>query len=182
MMNDDLQNRDRQALVALYEEFGGKIYKSAIFLTDSREEAEDIVQETFMRAYRSIHKFNGRSTLYTWLYRIFLNVTHNLRRKKYIHERFLSKYRIEQRTDSIEDPINDLDKDTFTQSLRDALKRQKLKHREIIVLRFFEDLKLQEIAERLNISIGTVKSRLHIALKKIKKSIGNIEPFANTND
>jgi RNA polymerase sigma-70 factor (ECF subfamily) len=182
MMNNDLQSCNRQALNALYEEFGGKIFKSAIFLTDSREEAEDIVQETFMRSYRSIHRFNGQSTLYTWLYRIFLNVTHDLRRKKYIHERFLSKYRIEQRTDPIEDPINDLDKDAFTQSLQDALKRQKLKHREIIVLRFFEDLKLQEIAERLNISIGTVKSRLHIALKKLKKSIGNIEQFANTND
>ncbi len=182
MMNNDLQNCDRQALNALFEKFSGKIYKSAIFLTDSREEAEDIVQETFMRAYRYIHRFNGRSTFYTWLYRIFINVTHDLRRKKYIHERFLSKYRIEQRTDSIEDPINDLNKDTFTQSLQDALKRQKLRHREIIVLRFFEDLKLEEIAERLNISIGTVKSRLHIALKKIKKSIGNIEQFANTND
>jgi len=182
MMNNDLQNCDRQAFDALLKEFGGKIYKSAIFLTDSKEEAEDIVQETFMRAYHSIYKFKGRSSLYTWLYRILLNVTHDLRRKKYIHERFLSKYRIEKYSDPSEDLINDVDKDIFTQCLQDALKRQKLKHREIIVLRFFEDLKLEEIAERLNISIGTVKSRLHIALKKIKKSIGNIEQFANTND
>jgi len=182
MMNNNLQNCDRRALDVLYEEFGGKIYKSAIFFTDSREEAEDVVQETFMRAYRSIHKFDGRSTLYTWLYRIFLNVTHDLRRKKYIHEKFLSKHRIEEHTDPIEGLMNDLDKDAFTQSLQDALKRQKLKHREIIVLRFFEDLKLKEIAERLNVSIGTVKSRLHIALKKIKKSIGNIEQFPNIND
>ncbi len=177
-----LQTDDKQALNALFEDYGNRIYKSAIFLADSREEAEDIVQETFLKAIGSIQGFKGRSSFYTWLYRIFLNTTHDLRRKKYIHKKFLSKFKPEENINPIEDLIGQMDNDTFSQSLNDALKCQKMKHREIIILRFFEDLKLIEIAERLNVSIGTVKSRLYHALRKIKKSMKNIEQFININD
>jgi RNA polymerase sigma-70 factor (ECF subfamily) len=177
-----LQTGDKQALNALFEDYGNKIYKSAIFLADSREEAEDIVQETFLKAIGSIQGFKGRSSLYTWLYRIFLNTTHDLRRKKYIHKKFISKFKPEENINPIEDLIGQMDNDTFSQSLNDALKCQKMKHREIIILRFFEDLKLIEIAEMLNVSIGTVKSRLYHALRKIKKSIKNIEHFINIDD
>ena len=185
-MNNDivnnLKNGDTQALDALFKECGNRLYKSAIFLADSREEAEDIVQETFLKAIGSIQGFKGRSSLYTWLYRIFLNTTHDLRRKKYIYKKFLSKFKPEENINPIEDLISQMDNDTFSQSLNDALKCQKMKHREIIILRFFEDLKLIEIAERLNVSIGTVKSRLYHALRKIKKSMKNIEQFININD
>ena len=177
-----LQTDDKQALNALFEDYGNRIYKSAIFLADSREEAEDIVQETFLKAIGSIQGFKGRSSFYTWLYRIFLNTTHDLRRKKYIHKKFLSKFKPEENINPIEDLIGQMDNDTFSQSLNDALKCQKMKHREIIILRFFEDLKLIEIAERLNVSIGTVKSRLYHALRKIKKSMKNIEHFINIDD
>lgn len=177
-----LQTDDKQALNALFEDYGNRIYKSAIFLADSREEAEDIVQETFLKAIGSIQGFKGRSSFYTWLYRIFLNTTHDLKRKKYIHKKFLSKFKPEENINPIEDLIGQMDNDTFSQSLNDALKCQKIKHREIIILRFFEDLKLIEIAERLNVSIGTVKSRLYHALRKIKKSMKNIEHFINIDD
>lgn len=177
-----LQTGDTQAFNALFEDYGNKMYKSAIFLADSREEAEDIVQETFVRAFGSIHRFKGRSSLYTWIYRIFLNITNDLRRKKYIQKKLLNKFKPEENIDPIEVLIRQMDNDKFSQSLHDTLKSQKMKYREIIVLRFFEDLKLIEIAERLNISIGTVKSRLNLALKKIKKSIKNIEHFININD
>lgn len=177
-----LQTNDKQAFKTLFEDYGNRIYKSAIFLADSREEAEDIVQETFLKAMEAIHRFKGRSSLYTWLYRIFLNTTHDLRRRKYIHKKFLSKFKFEEHIDPIEDLNRQMDNDQFSQSLHDALKSQKMKYREIIILRFFEDLKLIEIAERLNIGKGTVKSRLYHALKKIKKSIKNIEHFISIND
>ena len=177
-----LQTNDKQEFNTLFEDYGNRIYKSAIFLADSREEAEDIFQETFLKAMEAIHRFKGRSSLYTWLYRIFLNTTHDLTRRKYIHKKFLSKFKLEDHIDPIEDLNRQMDNDQFSQSLHDALKSQKMKYREIIVLRFFEDLKLIEIAERLNIGVGTVKSRLYHALKKIKKSIKNIEHFIDLND
>lgn len=177
-----LQSGDRQAFNTLFEDYGNKIYKSAIFLADSREEAEDIVQETFLKAMKSIHRFEGRSSLYTWFYKIFLNTTHDLRRRKYLHKKFLNKFKPEETTNPIEYLNRQMDNDLFSQSLHEALKSQKTKHREIVILRFFEDLKLREIADRLNISLGTVKSRLSQALKKIKKSIKNIEHFIDIND
>ena len=177
-----LQTGDPQALNTLFEEYGNRIYKSAIFLAGSREEAEDIVQETFLKAFKSIHGFKGRSSPYTWLYRILLNTSHDLQRKKYVRQKFLNRFKPDEHCDPIEDLIDQMDKDMFSRSLHETLTCQKIKHREIIILRFFEELKLTEIAERLNVSTGTVKSRLHQAIKKIKKSIKNIEHFVNSND
>ena len=185
MVNDivnRLKNGDARALEAVFKEYGDRLYKSAVFLTGSREEAEDVVQETFVRVLASIHGFEGRSSLYTWLYRIFLNVIHDLRRKKYLHQKFLARYEPEENIVPIEDLIRSIDNETFAKSLGEAMKNQKMKHREIIVLRFYEGLKLREIAEILNVGIGTVKSRLHHGIKKIKKSIGNIEHFGDTSN
>lgn len=186
MMNNDaigkLQKGDKQALETLFVEFGCKLYKSAIFFADSREEAEDLVQETFARAFVSIRGFKGKSSIYTWLYRILLNISHDLRRKKYIHTKFLGKCWVEDYASPKEGPIHELEKNEFAKTLHAAMQCQKMKYREIIVLRYFEDLKLAEIAERLDIGIGTVKSRLHHALKKLKKSIGIEEQFKCLND
>jgi len=186
MMDSDsikkLYEGEPQALAELYDEFGGRIYKSALFLADSREEAEDMVQETFVRAFRAIRRFEGRSSLYTWLYRILLNVAHDLIRKKYVRKKFASMNRVEEFADPIEKLSASIDHDQFAQSLRAALACQKMKHRQVIVLRFFEELKLGEISARLGIGIGTVKSRLHHALKGIKKLIPNIEQYANRRD
>jgi len=145
-----LRANDPRVIHTLYRDYGNRIYKSAIFLADSREEAEDIVQETFARVFASIHHFKGHSSVYTWLYRIFLNVFHDLRRRKYVHQKFLSKFKTEEQIDPIGDLCRQMDIDKFSRSLHAALKSQKMKHREIIVLRFFEDLKIVEIAERLN--------------------------------
>ena len=177
-----LHEGEPQALAVLYDEFGGRIFKSAVFLADSREEAEDMVQETFLRAFRSIRRFEGRSSLYTWLYRILLNVAHDQRRKKYVRDKFAIVNRAEEFADTTEKLTASIDHDQFAQSLKAALACQKMKHRQVIVLRFFEELKLDEISARLGISIGTVKSRLHHALKGIKKSIPNIEQYANRCD
>lgn len=176
------QARDDRAPDDLFREYGNRIYKSAIFLADSPEEAEDIVQETFLKAYKSIHGFKGQSSPYTWLYRILLNTCHDLRRKKYVRRKFLTLFKPDDLCHPIEDLIGQMDNDTFSRSLQNALASQKTKHREIIILRFFEDLKLSEIAARLNITVGTAKSRLHHALKKIKGSIKNIEHFVMIND
>jgi RNA polymerase sigma-70 factor (ECF subfamily) len=185
-MNTDMECQfkkgDNAACESLYKEFGKRLYKSAIFLTNSREEAEDIIQETFSRIFASIHRFQGRSSLYTWAYRIFLNVNHDLIRRKYVHKKFLNWYKPEENIDPIADLVKDLDNDKLAVSLGEILKNQKMKHREIIVLRFYQDLKLNEVAEILQVGIGTVKSRLHHALKQVKKSIGNIEHFRNKND
>jgi RNA polymerase sigma-70 factor (ECF subfamily) len=181
-MANHSKNGDELALESLTKEFGNRLYRSAIFLSDSREEAEDIVQETLLKAFGSIQGFRGQSSLYTWLYRIFLNTVHDQRRKKYSQKKFIEKFKIESLVYPIEDLNRQLDNKQFSKSLHNALKFQKLKHQEIIVLRFYEDLKLAEIAKRLNISTGTVKSRLYHALKKIKKSIKNIEQFMDIGD
>jgi RNA polymerase sigma-70 factor (ECF subfamily) len=181
-MGNQSKNSNVRALESLSKEFGSRLYRSAIFLSDSREEAEDIVQETLLKAFGSIQGFRGQSSLYTWLYRIFLNTVHDQRRKKYSQKKFIEKFKIESLVYPIEDLNRQLDNKQFSKSLHNALKFQKLKHQEIIVLRFYEDLKLAEIAKRLNISTGTVKSRLYHALKKIKKSIKNIEQFMDIGD
>ena len=99
-----------------------------------------------------------------------------------MHQRFLNRYKPDENIDPVEDLIRSIDNETFAQSLCEAMKCQTPKHREIIVLRFYEGLKLSEIAGILNVGIGTVKSRLHHALKKIKKSVGNFEHLGDPGD
>jgi RNA polymerase sigma-70 factor (ECF subfamily) len=179
---NQIKKNDIPTPESLVREFGNRLFRSALFLSDSRDDAEDIVQETFARVFASIHRFEGRSSLFTWVYRIFLNTTHDLRRKKFLQEKFLNKFKTEEPANPVPDPLDQLDNEMSGRSLHEALKSLKMKHREVIVLRFFEDLKLKGIAERLNINTGTVKSRLHHALNKLKKSIKNIEPFLEIKD
>ncbi len=130
-------------------------------------EAQDLVQETFLEAIRSIHRFQGRSTIYTWLHAILLNLTRRSRRhrQRLVYDEELINGEI---SPANENP-NSLDTGTAASALGNALNRLSDAHREVIVLRYYEELKIHEIATSLDISVGTVKSRLHYAIEEMQK-------------
>ena len=148
----------------LLDAYGDRLLRSGFLLCGDETEAQDLVQETFLQAIRSVHRFQGRSSVYTWLYAILLNLArrHHRRQRRIIYDDEL----VESETD--DEKASQLDNGTASCALQSALLKLSAAHREIIVLRYYENLKIHEIASHLGVSKGTVKSRLHYALEQLQ--------------
>ena len=147
--------------------YGNRLLRSAFLLCGNKTDAEDIVQDTFLEAIRNAHLFRGRSTIHTWLHAILLNLTrhHHRKRKRVICDDELACREV---SPPDEKPVG-LDVETASSALSIALRRLSGVHREVLVLRYYEHMKIHEIAAHLGISGGTVKSRLHYAIGELRK-------------
>lgn len=171
-----VQAGDSQAFDALTKKYRERLYSIIYNLTSNREDAADLTQEAFIKAFTSISKFKGKSSFFTWLYRIAVNntLTHVKRNRM---RRFFSLETISDNVSSRE--ILDVlaertktDRGTLLQELQEKLNEalQKLspKHRTVVVLFEIEGLSHQEIGEVMNCSEGTVRSRLHYAKQQLQ--------------
>ena len=169
-MNDDplvtaLKAQEPGAVQELLDNYGDRLLRSAFLLCGNETDAQDFVQETFLQAMRSVHRFQGRSTVYTWLHAILLNLIRNHRRdqKRLVYDEELVSREIAE-----ENPFQ-LDAGLASSALRKALQQLSDTHREVIILRYYENMKIHEIADHLGISTGTIKSRLHYAIQELQK-------------
>ncbi len=146
-----------------------RLYRVALFLCGEREEARDLLQETFLGLYQSLPNFKGRSGIYTYAYRILLNLHHKrIRKKKKIIVSLVENVGILHagRPSAAEDFV----KKEKKEKVRAGIARLPALFQEVIVLRYLEELSYREIAEMLKINEGTVKSRLF----KAKNLLRNI--------
>jgi RNA polymerase sigma-70 factor (ECF subfamily) len=184
------QAGDAEAFCEWCRPFETRLVRQAMALCGEGAMAEDLAQDTFVEAWRCLSRYNGRCRFFTWLCAILLNRHRNgLRKKRPVPISSLSlefqagvRRSLDQIIDSIRPP--DL---AAEQMERDALLHQSLhqlppKHREVIHLRFFADDSLAGIAVALNCSIGTVKSRLFHALKKLPAIHGPAAGPTNRNE
>lgn len=174
--DDQFLERLRRGEAAAFErlvgEHSGDIYALLFRLTADPEEARDLTQETFLRAFQSINRFRGDASLKTWVYRIAINQARNRwrwwrRRKRDVtvsldatddqHEQPLAATLADN--DSLNPERETLAREREGQ-LRDALSGLKRSYREAVILRDVEGFSYEEIASTLQISIGTVKSRI----------------------
>jgi RNA polymerase sigma-70 factor (ECF subfamily) len=162
-----IQDRDPEGLRALVAAHGDRLLRSACLLCGDATEAQDLVQETFLQALRSGDRFGGRSSVYTWLHGILLNLTRHYHRRRHriIYDDELAR----QEEQVPEAPPSSLDLAVSSQALQTALRQLSEPHREVLVLRYFENMKIHELAAHLDLSPGTVKSRLHYALAEMQK-------------
>ena len=165
---NDLVNKYRERLFAV-------IYN----LTSNREDAFDLTQDVFIKALQAINNFNGKSSFFTWLYRIAVNTTLSYIRKAKFR-RFFSFEKIKE--DNIEAVCESYfegkevsDKPTFLKELQEnlnvALQKLSNNHRTVVVLYEIEGLSHAEIAKILKCSEGTVRSRLYYAKEQLKSSL-----------
>jgi len=166
-----LKRRDHAAVQELVEAFGPRLFRSACLLCGSEADAQDLVQETFVQALQSARRFQGRSSIYTWLHAILLNLTRHYHRdrKRLVFDDQLAR----QDTPASDDGPNGLDSDAATGALIAALGCLTAPHREVLILRFYENMKLGEIAAHLGLATGTVKSRLHYGLAEMQRLLPN---------
>jgi len=131
----------------------------------NEDDALDLAQEGFLKAWQSINQFAGRSSFYTWLYSLTVNLAIDSLRRKGRYEEVELHDAIPS---SLPTPRVSYHRTEISEHLNAALAKLSPEHRAVIVLKEMEDLQYQEIAEILNISIGTVMSRLFYGRKKLQ--------------
>ncbi len=164
-----LKEGTEEAYETLIARFQQPVYNLVYRLMDDPGDASDVVQEVFLKIFRNVHNFRGQSSLKTWIYRIAFNEAHNHRRWFSRHKRQEIGFETEDERETnyneiLPDPSRsafDIVCDHETQALiEDALGRVNPAFRAAVVLRDIEDLSYEEIAEILQVSLGTVKSRI----------------------
>jgi len=177
-VNDDLLieqtlEGNRDAFGELVTKYQVRLYNTMIQVVGSAEDAYDVTQDAFMQAFLRLDTFRRSSKFYTWLYRIAFNVAIGMRRK-YRALRMTEEFRQDmqdRRVDRERRPEDILISKENIKTVRDAIDRLDDEFRSVVVLRELEEFSYEEIAEILEIPIGTVRSRLHRARMTIRESL-----------
>jgi RNA polymerase sigma-70 factor (ECF subfamily) len=162
-----------QELVSRYHQ---KIYVVIVGLLRNREDALEVAQETFFRAYRKIKSFQGGSSFYTWLYRIAVNLAiDSQRRQKRTPLDFHDKMDelLEEQNEFAKDPFLDVHDRELKEKLVAAINDLTPEHQAVIMLRTVQGLSYKDISQILGCSEGTVMSRLHYARKKLQEKLSD---------
>lgn len=163
-------------LIVKYRE---RLYSVIYNMTGNREDSADLAQDTFIKAFQSIHRFQGHATFFTWLYRIAVNSTVTHLRKNRLRTFFsLEKVTEEGKNSEIVSALTDkngIERDAFVKELQeklnDALQKLSINHRTVITLFEIDGLSHAEIAEVMDCSVGTVRSRLHYAKQLLQAEL-----------
>jgi len=185
--DDELVRRLRTGEEAAYEallaRFQQPVYNLAFRLLSNPGDASDVVQEVFLKVFRNVGHFRRQSSLKTWIYRITVNEAHNQRRWFFRHRS--REVGLDEETDEgCSRPVADTGRSPFDCTfdrekhvlIENALGRINPLFREVVVLRDIEDLSYEEIAEVLQISLGTVKSRIMRGREALREELtGRLE-------
>ena len=175
-----VQAGDVAAFDGLIGKYRERVYGIVYNMTSNREDAADLTQDSFIKAFQSIHRFGGQSSFFTWLYRIAVNSTLSHLRKARLRS-FFSLERIDSDEPVAKEIIDALtdktgaDRDTYVhelqEKLNDAMHKLSIKHRTVVTLFEIDGLSHQEIADVMDCSVGTVRSRLHYAKQLLQSEL-----------
>lgn len=168
---------DRSAFTELVYQNQDRLFASMMQITGSPEEAEEVTQEAFIRAFVKLDTFQRNSQFFTWIYRIAFNSALTRRRKKKARVsldqvREDNGLEVAGDSESVDEPVL---RDERVSLVRRAINQLTEEHRRILVLREMDEFAYEEIAEILQISIGTVRSRLSRARRQLKLTIEAME-------
>ena len=187
LLIDELREGDMAALAILVEKYKRLVYRVAMQITKNHEDANDVMQDTFLKVYESIHSFRKDAAFETWLYRIVVNHATNLvKRRERRRESPLSGTSemeihpdLRRTADLANNPHLNLEKKERQRWVTQAINSLPLKQRTVVILHEFEGLTHPEIASILNCSEGTVRSRLHYARHKLRDLL---RPYVDATD
>lgn len=187
LLIDELREGDMAALAILVEKYKRLVYRVAVQITKNHEDANDVMQDTFLKVYESIHSFRKDAAFETWLYRIVVNHATNLvKRREHRRESPLSGTSemeihpdLRRAADLASNPHLNLERKERQRWVTQAVNSLPLKQRTVVILHEFEGLTHPEIASILNCSEGTVRSRLHYARHKLRDLL---RPYVDAAD
>ena len=174
---------DRDAFRELFERYQRRVLSVVMGMLHDREAALDVTQETFIKAYRSIDRFKGEASFYTWIYRIAVNLAIDWQRREW-RRPMAAPTRSPSGDGPEEDAIDRIGDETpgndpflatrdrqLRERVREAIEELTPDHKAVILLREVEGLSYDEISRAMPCSIGTEMSRLHYARKKLQKRL-----------
>lgn len=176
------QNDDERAFGELVSRYESKVYSLALKMLRNPEDAEDVLQDTFLRAYRGIKSFKGNSTFSTWVYRITANSALMRLRKRQLPTVSIDDADEREAPINIADwapgPVEQMLNQETQAAMTEAIDALPPEFRQVFVLRDIEELSNAEVAEILDLSVAAVKSRLHRARLKVRNRLATyfIEP------
>ncbi len=166
------QHGDSEAMSCLIVKYQDRIYNTILKICSNRDDAAELTQDTFVKVLESIHTFRGKSSFYTWLFRVGVNLTLNHCRRRFK----LSTVSLDATNENLEkqrerlasiladseknDPAKIVQQKELVQRIIDSIGQLQADYRTILVLRDIEQMSYQDIADVLDIEYGTVKSRL----------------------
>ncbi len=175
---------DQTAFDEMVSRYWDRIFSRVLHLLKNRQDAEEVTQDAFVRAHRGLDNFRGDSSFSTWLFQIATNLAHNKYwywwRRKRDASISLEQNIIEEGDATLidvlpaegEDPRHASITHEFVQRVSECMEYLSVKHREILVLRTVKHLSYEEISQRLQISVGTVKSRIARARESLRGKMG----------
>ncbi len=187
LADDALVARAQEGDVGAFDELvlkhNKRLYGMVYHMTKDREDAYDLLQDIFAKAYRSINKFKGKSSFYTWIYSIGVNMTINHLKKRKRRQ----TYSLDDEDNGIQnqaanpatgfraDPRREADLQILQKKMNEALMKLSEHHRSVVVLFDIQGVPQAKISEMLGISEGTVRSRLFYAHKQLQTYLEDIK-------
>ncbi|PYJ23899.1 MAG: RNA polymerase subunit sigma, partial [Verrucomicrobia bacterium] len=173
-----------EAFGELVTRYRARVFSMIYNMVHSEQDAWDLAQDSFLKAWKSIKRFRGRSSFYTWIYRIVMNVTIDWLRKKQVKgggAEFDDAIQLKEvdpasktvpKTDAL--PYETMERSEIRARIDKAIAQLSPEQRAVILMREIEEMQYREIAEALGCSIGTVMSRLFYARKKLQNLLRDV--------
>lgn len=168
---EKVRHGDERAYMQLIQRYQDRLYRKALSMVSNPDDAQDVLQEGLLSAFKAFPRFRGDSGVYTWLYRIVVNKAKDHLSRRRGKKETLTDY---QETQVRDDRVNyqkNVELDEQSRFLLNLIDEMEPMYRDILKQRFFEEMSYQEISELGDINIGTVKSRLFKAKEILKKKI-----------
>ncbi len=165
------QTGDVQAFEELVRRYRNQVYALSFHFVRNREEAWDLSQEVFIKAHRSLKRFRGDASFKTWLMRITANQSKDFLKKRRLRTVSLDDEIGQRLPSGAETPDHGVAARELGAAIDEAVRALPPKHRNVFVLREYEGLSYQEIADVMQCNVGTVMSRLHHARKKLQSKL-----------
>lgn len=169
---------DQRAFAEIVDLYKDKLYHLAFRMTGNRQEAEDVVQETFLRVYKNLERYDENQKFSTWIYRIATNLCiDRLRKRRAVYSldaassehEGLDGYAMLPSDDRT--PESELLLSETQKIIHEAIETLPVKYKSVMVLRYLQDLSLQEISDVLDMPVTTVKTRVHRGREFMRKKL-----------
>ena len=178
------QAGDTEAFDELVTRYRTRVFSMIYNMVHNEQDAWDLAQDSFLKAWKSIKRFRGRSSFYTWIYRIVMNVTIDWLRKKQVKgagKEFDDAIQLKEidpasktvpKTEAL--PHQMMQRDEIRARIENAIAQLSAEHRAVILMKEIDDMQYHDIADTLGCSIGTVMSRLFYARKKLQSLLKDV--------